>query len=149
MVQLMAKFTTKEHGAVVENTLIAEVRRLHSIYTQKNFRHDHIQDLSCQLSHMLQLVEVWVEWNGGAAVSSPLDICNVSFLHVELVLAQFSGRLTQGQSNTVAGLEIKAVMLTSWPLHCSFYKGGGGWATSRVEMCAQLHLIHNLLNDIL
>ena len=76
----MAKFTTKEYGSVVEKSLLAEARRLYIIYTEKSFRCEHEDELVKQLSHILQLITVWIDWKDGVIVGSPVDISSVGHI---------------------------------------------------------------------
>ena len=74
----MAKHTVREHGQVVEKSLVQEMERLLTIYNEKQLSGDQEESLKSQMAFVLRLTDVWVSWKSGSLISDPVKMFDVS-----------------------------------------------------------------------
>jgi len=78
MLERMAKHTVREHGQVVEKSLVQEMERLWTIYKEKQLSGDQEESLKSQMAFVLRLMDVWVSWKSGGLISDPVKMFDVS-----------------------------------------------------------------------
>ena len=78
MLERIARYTAKEHCQVVEKSLVQELQRLWSVWSDKQYSGEQEDSLKSQIGFLLRLTNVWVSWKSGSLVSDPVQLFNVS-----------------------------------------------------------------------
>ena len=78
MLERVARYTVKEHCQVVEKSLVQELQRLWSVWSDKLYRGEQEESLKSQIGFLLRLTNVWVSWKSGSLISDPVLLFNVS-----------------------------------------------------------------------
>ena len=74
----MAQYTTREHGNIVERSLVQELTRLQSFLECGELLPGQKNSLMTQLTFVLRLMDAWVTWKNGSLISQPLELYHVS-----------------------------------------------------------------------
>ncbi|EDO33281.1 predicted protein, partial [Nematostella vectensis] len=125
-IKLIIKFTSKEHGEIIERCLTSEIDRLLSL--------EPLQGVANHLSSALELLEIWISSNTGQLVSHPAAVCQVllHLLKIPSLLIQASSSMLklaccllisnfpEVVSQRLHKQLIKAIFTSSLPLHQLF-----------------------------